>query len=62
MHCTFGERYPHVPHMYLMTAESLFSLDSARPEYVPRPEMAYTGGGMPHSPTSTPAVSDNLKF
>lgn len=53
-----GERYPMCP-MYPMTAESLLSLDSARPEHVPPPEIAYIGGDMSHSPTSTP---DNLKF
>ena len=61
MHCTSGERYPMCP-MYPMTAECLLSLDSARPEYVPPPEIAYIGGDMLHSPTSTPAVSDNLEF
>lgn len=48
--------------VYPMTAESLLSLDSARPEHVPPPEMAYISGDMSHSPTSTPAASDNSKF
>jgi len=56
-----GERYPMCP-MYPMTAESLLSLDSAHPEHVPPPEIAHIGGDMSHSPTSTPALSDNLKF
>ena len=54
MHCTSGRKISHDCRKPL--------LDSARPEHVPPPEIAYIGGDMSHSPTSTPAASDNLKF